>query len=117
MENIKVELLNFEINNSNNLNFDNNLYNKNIHQDKKILQTESLDFKIKSDKEKSSSEKKTNLENIIENKIFPKDDEMPELDDDIKNIELIESEGSLPNSIQPLTDADIVNKYSSIDDL
>lgn len=60
---------------------------------------------------------KINIENTIENKIFPKDDEMPELDEDIKNIDFTESEGSLPNSIQPLTDADIVNTYNSTNNI
>src|SRR4030042_1234026 len=117
MKNNKVESLDFGINDSKDLNFDNNLYNNiKIHQDKKTHQKKSPDFNIKSDKIKLSPEVTTNSENVIENKIFPKDDEMPELDDEIKNIELTESEGSLPNSIQPLIDADIVNNYNDIDE-
>ncbi len=117
MDNIKVETLDFKINDSKEFDFDNNLYNNiNIQKVKKNKQEESLDFNIESDKEKTDPEEKPNMENVIENKIFPRDDEMPVLDDDIKNVELTESEGSLPNSIQPLTDADIVNNYSIIDE-
>ena len=109
MKNFQVDLLDFEINELNNSHPETNIKNNNSEN------KNSLDFSdnLKNNEQTLSELAITN--NNVENIIFPDDNEMPQLDEDIINLEITNSENVLPNSIQPLTDADIVFNPNSID--
>ena len=109
MNDLEIDLLDFEIDDLNNQSYETDT-KKNISKDKT-----SLDF---SDSLKNNSQTLNEIassNNQIENIIFPDDNEMPQLDEDIINLELTGDENLLPNSIQPLKDADIVFNPNSID--
>ncbi len=105
MQDFDIDLLDFEINELNNTNSD-------------IKQENLLDFDLSDDiiKNNKTYIEELNSDDQIKKKIFPDDDEMPPLDEDIRNVELADSESTLPNSIQPLTDADVVFNSNSIDE-
>jgi hypothetical protein len=109
MKDFEIDLLDFEINDLNNSSSEIQTKKNNKPDNNSLDFEDNLDNKEKTINEIAASN------NLVENIVFPDDDKMPQLDEDIINLEFTDGEDILPNSIQPLTDADVVFNLNSID--
>lgn len=111
MKDFQIDLLDFEINDLN------NSTPKAEIKDVDPKFENSLDFSGNLKNNEQTLNEIAFSNNLVENIIFPDDDEMPQLDDDIINTETTGGGDILPNSIQPLSDADIVFNSAYIDEI